>query len=129
MRRLLVAVALATAGVLAVDVLGDLTQSRPDPVMDEVATELVVAVDHDRFGGGVDAAADALWAVCSAQTASRIGGDRGLAPIGDGRYRAVLHPAVGDHEQRKLVGCLEDLTVDRVVGDVESFETLPVAPG
>ena len=45
-----------------------------------------------------------------------LAGDRdgALAPIADGRYRVVLRPAVGDHERRKLVGCLEDLTVDRV---------------
>jgi hypothetical protein len=36
----------------------------------------------------------------------------------------VLAPAVGEHEERKLRGCLEDLTVDRVLGDVESWRTL-----
>ena len=53
-------------------------------------------------------------------------GDGRLDALGDGRYRVVLRPAVGDHDERKLVGCLEDLTVDRVLGDVESFRTLPV---
>jgi hypothetical protein len=37
---------------------------------------------------------------------------------------------VGHHEQRKLVGCLEDLTIDRVIGDVVAWRTLERArPG
>ena len=62
--------------------------------------------------------------MCAGQTRSQVAAGGELAPIAGGRYRVVLEPAVGDHERRKLVGCLEDLTVDRVLGDVESFRTL-----
>ena len=79
-------------------------------------------VDHDRFGTGDAGAAAALWAVCSAQTRSRATAPP--AALGDGSFRVVLVPAVGEHEQRKLVGCLEDLTVDRVRGNVRSFEAV-----
>ncbi len=48
------------------------------------------------------------------QTSSRASDDGALAPAAGGRYRVALRPAVGEHERRKLVGCLEDLTVDRV---------------
>jgi hypothetical protein len=54
-------------------------------------------------------------------------GDGRLEPLGEGRYRALLQPAVGQHDERQLVGCLEDLTVERVLGDVESVRTLPAA--
>jgi hypothetical protein len=111
----------------AVDFLGDLTQSRPDPVHAAEVSEVILSVDQDRFGGGQDAAADALWAVCSAQTTSRMALTDRLQSLGDGRYRAVLQPAVGDNDERQLVGCLEDLTVERVLGDVKSFRTLPAA--
>ena len=84
-------------------------------------------MDEDRFAPGEADAAAALWAICAAQTSSRVIGDGELRPIGDGRYRVVLRPAVGHHEQKKLTGCLEDLTVDRVVGDVESFRTFSLA--
>ena len=123
MRRWAIVVALVVAGALLVGELGDLTQSRPDPVRDGAVTELVLEVDVDRFGPGRDAAAGALWAVCAAQTRSRAGGDGRPEPVGDGRYRLVLAPAVGHHERRKLVGCLEDLTIDRVLGDVTGFRT------
>ena len=51
--------------------------------------------------------------------------DGGPEALGDGRYRVVLAPAVGEHDQRKLVGCLEDLTIDRVRGDVVAFRHTP----
>jgi hypothetical protein len=120
---LAIAVVLVVGAVASVDVLGDLTQSRPDAVRNGAATEVVLSVSNDRFRSGDDAAADALWGVCAAQTGSHVVGEGGPETIGGGRYRLVLVPAVGHHERRKLVGCLEDLTVDRVVGDVESFET------
>ena len=52
--------------------------------------------------------------VLPAQTSSRASDDGGLAPIGDGRYRVVLRAGGRRPRRRKLVGCLEDLTVDRV---------------
>lgn len=121
MKPLLVVAALAVAAFVVIGELGDLTQSRPDSVRDDAATELVLSVDEERFGPGETGAAAALWAVCAAQTRSRA--IDGLRPLGEGRYRVVLTPAVGHHEQLKLIGCLEDLTIDRVVGDVESFRT------
>lgn len=121
MKRIAVAVVLAAIIAVAIGELGDLTQSRPDPVRDDAATEVVLSVEEDRFRPGRDAAAAALWAVCVAQTSSEV--PDGLNRLADGRYRAVLEPAVGHHERRKLVGCLEDLTIDRVLGDVESFRT------
>lgn len=127
MKRLLAVVALIVAIAVAVDVLGDLTQSRPDERNFAADTELVLAVEQDRFNGGRDSAAAALWAVCSGQTTSRALDEAGLERVGEGRYRVVLRPAVGEGEQRKLVGCLEDFTVDRVKGNVETFRAIPVA--
>ena len=127
MKSLMVVVGLTVTGFVVIGELGDLTQSRPDSVRDGGATELVLSVDEERFGPGQAGAAAALWAVCSAQTRSRAIGDGELRPLGEGRYRVVLTPAVGHHEQKKLVGCLEDLTVDRVVGDVESFRTVSLS--
>jgi hypothetical protein len=106
MKRVLIAIVLIAFVSIAVDQIGDLTQSRPDPVRKGEVTELVVSVHEDRFGLGQDGAADALWAVCSAHTTSRpLTGD-GFAPAGDDLYRVVLTPALGRHAELKLVGCL-----------------------
>jgi hypothetical protein len=126
MKRALVVVATVAAMAFGVDVLGDLTQSRPDEPRDGSATELVLAVRVDRFRPGPDGAAAALWAVCSPLTHS-LAGD--LRPTEDGRYRVMLEPAVGDNERKKLVGCLEDLTIDRVRGDVVAFREVEATPG
>ena len=126
MKRVLIAIVLIAFVSIAVDQIGDLTQSRPDPVRKGEVTELVVSVHEDRFGLGQDGAADALWAVCSAHTSSRpLSGD-GFAPAGDDLYRVVLTPALGRHAELKLVGCLEDFTLDRVLGDVKSTKTFSV---
>ena len=121
MKRALLLLVLVVGTIIVIDVLADATQSRPDPVRADEVTELVLDVDVDRFNPGEAAAAAALWAVCAAQTRSRPTTTGGPEPLGDGRYRLVLAPAVGEHDQRKLVGCLEDLTIDRVRGDVEMF--------
>jgi hypothetical protein len=128
MKRLAIVAALIVVIALSIDTLGDLTQTRPDALDEDTVSELVMSVDQDRFGSGRDAAADALWSVCYAQTSSEMAGERGLEPLGGGRYRAVLHPALGKYDGRQLIGCLEDLTVDRVLADVESVRTLPAAP-
>ena len=126
MKRALLVFALIAVLSIAVDQIGDLTQSRPDPVRKGEVTELTVSVNEDRFGGGGDGAADALWAVCSAHTSSRPLSSDGLEPVSDDLYRVVLSPALGHHAELKLVGCLEDLTIDRVLGDVESVRTFSV---
>jgi hypothetical protein len=125
MKKLVVVLALVIVTIGGLDVLADATQSRPDPVRAGEVTELVLAVDEDRFGPGEAAAADALWAVCAAQTKSRPTTPGGPEALGDGRYRVVLAPAVGEHDRRKLVGCLEDLTIDRVRGNVLAFRHSP----
>lgn len=124
MKRLALLAAVAVAGFFLIGALADLTQSRPDPVRADQVTELVMDVDIDRFRPGPDAAAEALWAVCAAQTSAEVIDGTGPTPVGEGHYRLVLAPAVGHHDARKLVGCLEDLTIDRVLADVETFRTL-----
>ena len=122
MKRLAIAVAVVAALALLVGELGDLTQSRPDPVRARRGDG-----DRARRRSGPLRARPGrrrrppCGACAPGRRARRSSDDGDLAPIAGGRYRVVLEPAVGDHERRKLVGCLEDLTVDRVLGDVESF--------
>jgi hypothetical protein len=127
MKRVVIVVAVIVGAVVAISQLSDLTQSRPDSVRSDAVTEIVVAVNEDRFAPGQDAAADALWAVCAAQTSSRVTVGDGLQPLGGDRYRVVLRPALGRHSELKLVGCLEDLTIDRVLADVKTVRSYKLA--
>ena len=44
--------------------------------------------------------------------------------LGDGRYRAVLVPALDDSNRRQFRGCLEDWVIDHVRLDVEELDQI-----
>lgn len=115
MRRTVASAALVLGLVAAVFLMREATQNRPDPVVDGSETTVDFTVSTSRFSRGEPAAATALWAVCSAT----VSGDVTPVPVAhaDG-WRVHVTPAIGEHGENRLVGCLEDLTVDRVVGDV-----------
>ncbi|MGH9223231.1 MAG: hypothetical protein ACRD2W_05495 [Acidimicrobiales bacterium] len=96
--------------------LADATQSRPDPVSG-AGTHVVMSV-RTRAGLDADLAVASLWAACQPTVrATRL---TALTLLGHGRYRLELSPGIGDHGRRRLVGCLEDATIERVLAQVES---------
>jgi hypothetical protein len=117
-------VAVSALGVLGIVGLAEVTQNRPDVV--EAGTTTVVNFDVGTrdYQRGDDAAAQALWAVCS----STVGGEVST-PVatddgeGGDTYRVTISPAIGEHGRKRLAGCLEDATLDRVVGHVRSIST------
>lgn len=113
-----VAVAVLVIGVLAV--LANATKNRRDQRVPGTVTTVEFEVSTHGYRRGVNPAAEALWAICSAQ----VSGDVSPAPVllGD-RWTARISPAIGEHGENRLVGCLEDLTIDRVVGDVLAIRT------
>ncbi|HZA77259.1 MAG TPA: hypothetical protein VE623_12835 [Acidimicrobiales bacterium] len=126
MKRLLLVVVLVVAGAASVDQLGDLTQSRPDRVVPGSRSELVVEVRSKDYRLGVDQGARNLVAACAGTSGHNVVDQQSLDVSGGGTVRFSVEPALGTHNRRKLVGCLEDATIDRLVGDVVSVET--VAP-
>jgi hypothetical protein len=44
--------------------------------------------------------------------------------VGEGRYRAVLEPALDDTNKRQFRGCLEDWVIDHVQVDVEQLTNI-----
>ena len=121
MRRVAFVVVLAAVLAGTVVALAEATQSRPDVRPPGSTTVVAFSVDVQRYPRGEAAAAATLWSVC----AGSVEGDVSAAPVRDGRgWRATVTPAVGEHGRRKLVGCLEDATVDRVVGRVLSISAL-----
>ena len=125
MRRALVLLALFAVVAVGVDVLGDLTQSRPDRVVPGSRSEIVLQVsERNRPGPARIESAESLWFACR-QVAPRRLVDPGLVGVGGGRYRFVVEPALGEHEWRRLQGCLEDMTIDRVLAEVVSKRDVP----
>jgi hypothetical protein len=119
--KVLLAVVVAVGGVLGVGELADLTQNRPDPVVEGSVTTVVFDVGTRRYRGTDDEAAAALWAVCAASVSGTATGPTATA---DGAYRVEISPAIGTNGRKRLVGCLEDGTLDRVRGHVEHVESV-----
>ncbi len=117
-----VAVAVTVAGLWG---LAELTQNRPDPIEEGSSTELVVSV-RTREGAGLVRHAERLWAVCSG-TARGIHQVGDIVEEGDGLFQLTLSPALGEHTRRRLVGCLEDFTLDGLKGSVKSVDYIAPA--
>lgn len=116
--------AMAVMCALGVSGLAELTQNRPDPVKAGSATALTFDVDTRDYQRGDGAAAQALWAVCAAT----VGGEVSSVPAPaagtvDDAYTVSISPAIGENGRKRLVGCLEDATLDRVIGHVQSITT------
>ena len=122
-RALLIAVAVA-AIIAGVDVLADLTQDRPDRIRPGSQTEIVLKVaSRDRTGSDL-LAAQGLWGACQGTVHQRLT-EPGVVEVAEGRFRLVTEPELGEHAWRRLQGCLEDVTLDRVKGHVVSKRDVP----
>jgi hypothetical protein len=117
----LVILALAAIASVSIDMLGDATQTRPDPSRPNSRTEVVFRVQT--LGQPALAAAQGLWGACQG-TALRTVLPPGMTALGDNRFRMVVQPALGRHARDRMTGCLEDMTLDRVKGKVVSMREL-----
>ncbi|MGH9209375.1 MAG: hypothetical protein ACRD2C_01690 [Acidimicrobiales bacterium] len=122
--RQLALVGLVVAGALAVDEMGDLFQSRGDRVEPGSRSEVVLEVEEQRYKPPLDQGAQALVMACAGSVYNRLVGDPAVVEIEPGRYRFTVEPSLGRYNEVKLVGCLEDLTIDRLRADVVSVETV-----
>jgi hypothetical protein len=119
MKRTLLLLAAAIAVSMGVDALADLTQDRPDRVLPGTRSEIVLDVQsHDR-GGSALLSAQGLWGACQGTVRHRLA-EPGVTEVADGRFRLVTVPALGEHSWRRLQGCLEDTTLDKVKAHVVS---------
>ena len=114
-RDLVVGAALAAAAAVGLDVLGDATQTRPDREHPNAVTEVVfdVSVRGDR---DVMQAAQSLWGAC--QTTMERATSPADVTVEGRRASVVVRPALGTHARQRLSGCLEDATLDRILGRV-----------
>jgi hypothetical protein len=126
MKRALVVVALVGLAIGAVDVLGDLTQNRPDRVVPGSRTEIVVEVREKDYAPGADAGARNLVAACAHTSGHSVVDEQSVEIVEQGTVRFAVEPALGTHNRRRLVGCLEDTTIDNLLGRVVSLETTGV---
>ena len=127
MKRALLGIVAVAALFAGIDLLADMTQDRPDRVLPGSRSEIVLEVSsRDRTGSDL-LAAQGLWGACQGNVWQRLT-EPGVVEVADGRFRLTTEPAVGEHSWRRLQGCLEDTTLDRVKGHVVSKQDVPPAP-
>jgi hypothetical protein len=118
MRRFVATVALLGALGGGTYLMMEATQNRPDARVPGSFTTVEFTVSTNGYHRGDAGAATALWAVCSAT----VGGHVSAVPEADGGgWRATVEPAIGEHGENRLIGCIEDVTLDRVIGNVTSL--------
>ncbi len=115
-RAAFVLLAMAALAVF-VDVLGDLTQDRPDRVQPGTQSEIVLQLRAKDYLGSALGAAQGLWGACSGTVTQQLV-DPGVVDLGGGQFRLLTDRAIGEHSWRRLQGCLEDATIDRVTAEV-----------
>ena len=123
MKRVVLAVLALVALYAGIDVLADLTQDRPDRILPGSRSEIVLEVaSRDRQGSDF-LAAQGLWGACQGNVWQRLV-DPGVVEVDGGLYRLQTEPALGEHAWRRLQGCLEDATLDRIKARVVSKRDL-----
>ena len=105
----------------AIRVMADATQTRPDPSTEGMTTSLVLSISHRESGRSAEETTEALWSTCEASLRRDL--NAWLLPLSGGRARLAIVPGLGEHAQRKFVGCLEDHKIERVLAHVVSSTT------
>jgi hypothetical protein len=122
LKQAAVILVLAVIGAIAIDVIADMTQTRPDVVRvgstSEVVFSLKSKMDRDRRF-----TAEGLWGACQSTVKSRLV-EPGVVQIAESTFRLTLAPELGHHARTRLKGCIEDATLDRIVGNVISITNL-----
>ena len=128
MKRVVLVLVLVAVAVAGVDWLADLTQDRPDRVAAGSRSEVVLEVRvRHHFDPAPMERAQGLWGACQHTVWQRLV-EPGLVDLGGGKFLAVTEPAIGEHAWRRLQGCLEDFTIERLHGHVVSKRDLLPPP-
>jgi hypothetical protein len=108
-------------GVLGVLSLREATLSTHGRVDRDSQVEIVLQAESNRAEPNqtLPEMVDALLLTCRLEVSSDLVGP--VAGEGDGRFVAVLQPALDETNQKQLRGCLEDWTIDSLRADVVSM--------
>lgn len=107
-------------GVVAVLALREATLSTHEPVTGD---EMELVVSANTQGGErnqtLPEMVEAQLQTCRLEVTSDLAGP--IEPLGDGRFRAVLTPAMDETNRRQFRGCVEDFMIDHVQINVIEF--------
>jgi hypothetical protein len=124
-KRVAVVLVLVVLGVVVVKALGDATQTREDVRDRGKMTEIVFHLEGRNYRQSLDTAANGLFGKCTATVSGTLV-DPGITAMGGGTYKFAVTPTLGHHGQERLLGCMNDLSIDRLKSNVESVEHVPL---
>jgi len=111
-------------GIVAVLALREATLSTHEPVTGE---EMELVVSANTKGGEQNQTliemVEAQLQTCRLEVTSDLAGP--IQPLGDGRFRAVLTPAMDETNRRQFRGCVEDFMIDHVQINVIQLTSTP----
>lgn len=111
-------------GIVAVLALREATLSTHEPVTGD---EMELVVSANTKGGEQNQTllemVEAQLQTCRLEVTSDLAGP--IQPLGDGRFRAVLTPAMDETNRRQFRGCVEDFVIDHVQINVIQLTSAP----
>ena len=117
--RILGATIMVVVAVASVFALAGATQSRPDIIQQGTSSELTLQIFGDSDVTPTSAAVR-LWEACSGMVARNEA--HSFERSGASSVTIELEPALGPNGERRLRGCLEDATLDKIQAAVVSVE-------
>ena len=128
LRGLLVVLCLSLVLIRSLDLLADLTQGRADPPTTGTVSEVVMELSHKNTMRSPLVTARSLLAACELSVPKHIayGKVRVVDPY---TVAFTISPGLGPHEEKRMRGCLQDVTMDNVQGTVSRFATHPIKSG
>ncbi len=122
-----VTVAVVVAAVaIGINAVREATMTTPEPVETDSALVVVLDVDTREAFGSISQLVEALYVACRVRLPDETRAVE-ITETVDGAGRLVVAPAIGPTGQRRLIGCLEDATIDRVNAEVLSVEQIRLA--
>ena len=123
MRRMLPIVLTGVLAAVVIGLLADRLQNRTDEPVPGSRSVVTFGVDTYDAQQPIEQAARALWYACNQAVPSHL---ESLSIGAGGNGVATLVPAMGEHDRKRLTGCMHDATIDRVRGEVVSiFDDVP----
>lgn len=106
-------------GSVGVDQLSDLTQDRPDPVLPDQESSVVISATARGPARTPFEATHALWGACTTQLGAGFEA-LSMTDVGGGSVEVVVRPQIGRYAERRLRGCIADGSADRLGAHVQS---------
>jgi hypothetical protein len=104
-------------GVVAVLALREATLSTHEPITgDEMELVVSAKTEGGEQNQTLPEMVEAQLQTCRLEVTSDLAGP--IEPLGDGRFRAVLTPAMDETNRRQFRGCVDDFMIDHVQIDV-----------